>query len=110
MAIFTAGEDGLRDLFDGQVGIGIAGKRAIGGAEDEQSALRPDFFAQSLELFMGQRLGGDIEKVGFAGLAVLPVVRFTGCIAINSFRRGSVKRQQLPAGGSIFLPLGVVIV
>jgi hypothetical protein len=74
MAPFTAGEDGLWDFLDDEVGIAFW-LVSEGGAHDEYRALLAHLIAELLELVVAQGLRRHIDEIELRRVAMLPIDR-----------------------------------
>ncbi len=81
-----------------RVAAAAPGDAAEGGAAHQQAAHFAHLVGQGLQLLGREGLGGDVEEVALAGMAVLPPVRF---------RRGVGEAFQFAQG---FGELGGVVV
>src|SRR5690606_32519581 len=53
-----------------------------GGAQHQQSTMRPNLLGQCGEVGLAQCLGGDVDVIGFARTPMLPVNRGAWCVSV----------------------------
>lgn len=81
MAPLAARTNVIGNLFHRQVGPAID-VAAESRAQDEQRLIRPDLFAQLLELLGAECLGRDIDEVTLGRMTLLPIDGIAGRIGL----------------------------